>query len=143
MAEGALRGILAHYGLDLSTVLIDSAGTHEYRAGSPPFELATEAARKRGYEIGNITARSVGPSDFDRFDHILAMDRGNLRNLNYICPTRCRDKVELLLEYGDVYQGQEIADPYGQSPKEYEKALDMIEDGCRGLAALLIRVAPA
>ena len=38
-----------------------------------------------------------------------------------------------MLAYGDKYHGHEIPDPYGKKPKDYELALDMIEDGCRGL----------
>jgi protein-tyrosine-phosphatase len=34
----------------------------------------------------------------------------------------------------------DIPDPYGQKDKAYETALDMIEDGCRGLAAFVTKV---
>ena len=43
------------------------------------------------------------------------------------------------LDYGDKYHGQEVPDPYGGKPAGYELALDMIEDGCAGLAQLLAR----
>ena len=45
-------------------------------------------------------------------------------------------KIELLTEYSEKYHGKEIADPYGGKPKDYEGALDMIEDACRGLVEL-------
>ena len=139
MAESVLRGLLAQSGVEAASIDVESAGTHDYQLGQPPYELAVKAAHGRGYEIAARAARPVSPSDFDRFDHILAMDRANLRHLQAICPTRCKHKVELLLEYGDAHHGQEIPDPYGGEARDYERALDMIEDGCRGLAAILTR----
>ena len=139
MAEGALRALLDGKGIDSTAISIDSAGTHDYQAGSPPFVLAAETAKKRGFDISKCIARRVTPADFDRFDHILAMDYSNLENLKIICPTRCKHKIELLLEYGDEHHGKEIPDPYGRAPEAFEQALDMIEDGCRGLALILSR----
>ena len=67
------------------------------------------------------------------------MDRSNLSALKSVCPTRCKQKVELLLEYGDEFHGKEVPDPYGGKEEDFNLALDMIEDGCRGLARLLLR----
>ncbi len=141
MAEAALRALLAAKGIDAGAVQVDSAGTHDYHAGEPAFPAAVEAAGKRGYRIEPRLARRVVPSDFDRFDHILAMDRNNLVHLRTICPTRCKQKVELLLEYADEHHGKDVPDPYGGKPQDFDRALDMIEDGCRGLALLLSRAA--
>ena len=135
-AEGVLRNLLAKEGLE-GKLEIESAGTHEYFAGKPPFASAVEMAKRRGYDISGCVARRVASGDFDHFDMILAMDRGNLANLRTIAPTRSKQKIELLLEYGDKYHGQEIPDPYGGTEKEFQTALDMIEDGCTGLLELL------
>lgn len=139
MAEGVLRSLLASKGVDASQVRIDSAGTHDFRVGSPPFELAINSAAKRGYAIEQQLARQVTPHDFDDFDYILVMDRDNLAHLKSICPTRCKQKIELLLEYGDKHHGKDVPDPYGGQPRDFERALDMIEDGCRGFVQILSR----
>ena len=139
MAEGVLRSMLAAKGFDAMDVSIDSAATHDYQVGEPPFAMSVDAAKKRGYEIAHQVSRLIKPDDFDRFDHILVMDRKNLANLLTICPTRCKSKVELLLEYGDTYHGKEVPDPHGGPSKGYELALDMIEDGCKGLVQILAR----
>jgi protein-tyrosine phosphatase len=118
---------------------IDSAGTHDYQVGKPPFPAAVEIAKRRGYDITGCVARRISAGDFDRYDLILAMDKSNLKSLRTIAPTRCKEKIELLLEYGDRYHGQEIPDPYGGREEGFELALDMIEDGCAGLAKLLVR----
>ena len=84
-----------------------------------------EAARLRGYDLSACSARQITPADFDRFDMILAMDNANVADLRRLAPTRCKQKIELLLEYGDRYHGQEVPDPYGKPAKDFEIALDM------------------
>ena len=138
MAEGVLRKLLADAGRERDFE-IDSAGTHDYQVGKPPFQTAMECAGRRGYQISHLVARRVSPQDFDRFDAILAMDRSNVKSLSTIAPTRCKNKIELLLDYGDVHYGKDVPDPYGREGKDFELALDMIEDGCRGLASFVTR----
>jgi protein-tyrosine phosphatase len=137
-AEGVLRRMLSAKGL-VDRFQIESAGTHDYHEGKPPFPAAVEIAKRRGYDITLCISRRVSPSDFDQFDLILAMDRSNLANLRSIAPTRCKQKIELLLEYGDEYHGMEIPDPYNGKEQDYIRTIDMIEDGCRGLVELLAR----
>jgi protein-tyrosine phosphatase len=135
MAEGVFRKLLADAGRD-ANFEIDSAGTHDYHVGEAPFEMARQRAMSRGYEIGHLVARRVTSHDLDHFDAVLAMDRSNLASLKTVAPTRCKNKIELLSEYADRYYGKDIPDPYGGPEKAFDLALDMIEDGCRGLAAL-------
>jgi protein-tyrosine phosphatase len=118
---------------------IASAGTHDYQAGNPPFPIAAEIARHRGYELGARIARRIKADDFDHYDMILAMDKANIVHLRTIAPTRSKQRIELLLEYGDRYYGQEVPDPYGGAEPGFELALDMIEDACAGLVRLLAR----
>ena len=137
-AEGVLRGLLTAAGKG-DAIEIASAGTHDYHAGEPPFPVAVAVARRRGYEIAPRAARRVTSGDFDHFDLILTMDNANLASLRSIAPTRSKQKIELLLTYGDRFHGKEVPDPYGGKPSDYAIALDMIEDGCRGLVSLLLR----
>ena len=131
-AEGVMRTLLARAGLE-GEVEVDSAATHDYQLGMPPSEGARQAAARAGYELGPCIARRVGPADFDHFDMILAMDRSNLASLLAIAPTRSREKVGLLLDYAEAHRGKEVADPYGGSERDFAAALELIEDGCRGL----------
>jgi len=139
MAEGVLHRLLEQRQLE-PKIAIDSVGTHDYHAGEPPFPKAAAAAKRRGYEIGHLVARRITPEDLDKFDMILAMDRANIAHLRTVVPTRCKQKIELLLEYGDKHHGKDVPDPYGSDDKAYERALDMIEDGCAGLVEYLARV---
>jgi len=140
MAEGVFRKLIASNKPD-AQIEIDSVGTHDYHHGEPPFPAAVAAAKRRGYEIEHLIARRISPLDLDHFDMILAMDRANIMHLRTIAPTRCKQKIELLLEYGDKYHGKDVPDPYGGDEKAFETALDMIEDGCRGVTELVTRLA--
>jgi protein-tyrosine phosphatase len=137
-AAGVLRKLLARSAPEAS-VEVASAGTHDYHAGKPPFPAAVEVSRQRGYDITQHVARRIGPGDLDHYEMILAMDRSNMAHLKMSAPTRCKSKIELLLEYGDRFHGEEVPDPYGGEVRDFELALTMIEDGCRGLAKLLVR----
>jgi protein-tyrosine phosphatase len=144
MAEGVFRKLMVTTKPG-AEIQVDSAGTHNYHEGKPPFRLAVEAAQRRGYRIEHLVARRISPVDLDHFDMILGMDRANISHLRTIAPTRCKPKIELLLEYGDRYHGEEVPDPYGRDDSAFDQALDMIEDGCQGVAELmtsLARVAP-
>jgi protein-tyrosine phosphatase len=140
MAEGVLRKMIAARGAG-SAFDIDSAGTHDYYEGKPPFPHAVACAKARGYDLTHLVARRIRSHDFEHFDLILGMDRANLAALKAAAPTQCKHKIELFLEYGDKYHGSEVPDPFGGELKDFDRALDMIEDGCRGLADLLVRAA--
>jgi protein-tyrosine phosphatase len=137
-AAAVLRRYLGRKGLE-NAFEIGSAGTHDYHVGKPPFPTAVEVAKAYGVDITDHVARRVSPGDFDHYDFILAMDGANLANLRAIAPTRAKQKIELLLEYGDKYHGKEVPDPYGGELRDFQIALDMIRDGCRGLVQLLVR----
>ena len=137
-AAGVLRKFLAQGGFQ-EQVEVDSAGTHDYHVGKPPFPTAVEVGIAHGFDITQHVARRIRGEDFDHFDMILAMDKTHVNSLRTIAPTRCKQKIELLLEYGDKYHGAEVPDPYGGKVEDFERAYAMIKDGCSGLATLLMR----
>jgi protein-tyrosine phosphatase len=138
MAEGTLRWMASKVPLP-GPLDIASVGTHDYHIGKPAFPAAVQTAKAHGYDITRHVARRITPGDLERYDLILAMDRYNIANLRTIAPTRCKRKIELLLEYGEEYHGLEVPDPYGGEIAGFERAMRMIEDGCRGLMQLIAR----
>jgi protein-tyrosine phosphatase len=123
-AEGVMRRLIADEGLDIE---VDSAGTGGWHAGEPPDERATVAAQRRGVTLEGA-ARQVKESDFRRFDLLVAMDRGNLRDLLDLAPDEeAREKVRLLVADADV------PDPYYGGDRGFETVLDMVESACREL----------
>ncbi|MEO8383931.1 MAG: low molecular weight protein-tyrosine-phosphatase [Betaproteobacteria bacterium] len=136
-AEGVFRKLVANSALGYE-VQIDSAGTHDYHVGAPPDPRAVEHATKRGYDLQHLRARQITPIDFERFDFVLAMDNANIVHLSAMCPTRLSGKIELLLDYGGPDDQREVPDPYQGRPRDFERALDLIEAACIGLKTYLL-----
>ncbi len=136
-AEGVFRRMVEDGPLS-GKVEIDSAGTQGFHVGQPPDPRAIEHALKRGIDISDLRGRQVGAADFEHFDYILAMDDGHVRHLMAMCPTRLKHKVERLLDYGGGHKQTVVPDPYAGKAKDFERALDLIEQGCAGLHDYLV-----
>ena len=141
-AEGVFRAMVQSSPFG-EWVDVDSAGTADYHTGSRPDPRAIRIAADRGYDLSRIRARQVVERDFERFDYLLAMDDVNLKQLHSLCPPEHAGKLELLLEYGDDRDTREVPDPYYGSTHDFEHALNLIENGCRGLLASMAAHFPA
>lgn len=130
-AEGILRYKLAQAGL-AGRVEVDSCGTGGWHIGQPPDPRAQEAAAKRGFDLGDLRARQLDDTDFERFDYILAMDQDNLQILEQRCPQGCRAHIGLLLDFAG-YAGRPVPDPYYGGDRGFEEVLDLVEAGAEGL----------
>ena len=133
-AHGVFRRLVEQAGL-AQRIGIDSAGTHDFHVGHPPDRRARAAAAERGYELDDLRARMVVADDLASFDHVLAMDRSNHRALLAMAAPAERPRVELLLDYAELYRGQDVPDPYYGGPAGFDNVLDRVEAGCRGLLA--------
>jgi protein-tyrosine phosphatase len=133
-AEGVMRRLVEDAGLDIE---VDSAGTGGWHAGEPPDERATVAAQRRGVTLAGA-ARQVKESDFRRFDLLVAMDRGNLRDLLALAPDEeSREKVRLLVPDADV------PDPYYGGPDGFVHVYDLLDRACLGLLDHIRTTRPA
>ena len=132
-AEGVMRRVLDEAGL-AESVEVESAGTGGWHAGEPPDERATLAARRRGITLAGA-ARQVRAADFRDFDLLIAMDRGNLRELLAVArDEEAAEKVRLLREFDPASSGDlDVPDPYYGGDRGFETVLDMVEAACRGL----------
>jgi protein-tyrosine phosphatase len=136
-AEGVFRHVVDEAGLAMQ-IAADSAGTSDFQKGDPPDKRAQQAALRRGYNLSRLKARQVRPQDFHEFDHILAMDKKNLRDLNAIYPSGAKAKVSLFLEYAQSAKLTEVPDPYYGGPQGFELVLDLVEDAAQGFLRHLI-----
>ena len=132
-AENVMRHLLEKQGLSHAFEL-DSAGTIRYHAGNPPDRRMTEAARARGMEMQG-RARQVEGADLERFDWILVMDRDNLNDVQIMASHHAKGdaRVAMFCDFCDEHEEEEVPDPYYGGPEGFEKVLDLLEDGCRGL----------
>ena len=123
-AEGVLRHLASRMKIPLH---VESAGTHDYHVGSCPDERAQHHARQRGYDLSAQRARHLKPEDFEKFDLLIAMDRGHLRIMERLCPPQHRGKLRMLVD------GHDVPDPYYGGAEGFEQVLDMVEAACLGL----------
>jgi len=130
-AEGVFRHYVNEAGL-AGHIETDSAGTHAYHVGELPDRRARSAAERRGVSLDDIRARRVRDEDFERFDHVIAMDRDNLAVLIDRSDPAHHEKIRLFLEFAEGH-GEEVPDPYYGGTAGFERVLDMVEDASKGL----------
>ena len=100
MAEAVLR----HLAKESNTSLcIDSSGVSDEERGNPIHRGTVNELNKHHIPFQSHRAQQITQSDFDTFDHIICMDRGNLYQLHQMFGPS--SKIELLLE-------RDVADPW-------------------------------
>ena len=124
-AEVIARQLAARAGL--AGWQFSSAGLKDKHAGGPPDPRSVEACAARGYDLGGFTCREITADDFAGSDHILAMDRDNLAQLQERRPAGNATRIELLL--GDA----DVPDPYYGSEDGFTLMMDQLEAGVRKL----------
>ncbi len=131
-AEGVFRHFVQVAGL-ADQFQIESAGTSSAHVGEPPDSRSQRAARQRGYDLSAQRARQVQRDDFHRFDLILAMDAGHLRQLQRMAPKGSPAKLALFLDYAPNQPVRDVPDPYYGGPDGFSQVLDLIEAGAEGV----------
>lgn len=116
-------------------IYADSAGIADWRIGELPDQRAIQAAMFRGYDLSGLFARQINQRDFEKFDHILALDLHNFSATNEICPQQHRFKLQLLMEYAPAGYPKDVPDPYYGGADDFDEALTLIERATAGLLA--------
>ena len=131
LAEAVFRAEAERLGLD---VAVDSAGTGDWHVGEPPDRRAIAVAARNRVDISGLRARQVRPADFERFDHVVALDRENLANLRRLQPPGTRARLSLLLDHVEGREGEAVADPYYGEECDFDTAWQDVTEGARALA---------
>lgn len=142
----AANAIMQHYvdedGLT-DSFFIDSAGIGPWHVGQLPDRRMRTHGQRRGYRIDHIARQFDKTRDFDFFDFIVVMDEDNYRNITLQARNdKERRKVIRMADYLTDHKGRDsVPDPYYGGDADFELALDLIEDGCRGmLDALAVKM---
>jgi len=136
IAEAVFRKLVEQAGLS-DRVTIDSAGIGDSQIGQPPDPRALAAVSRRGYAMPRRRARQVAQRDFERFDWILAMDKGHLRELELMRPLMYAGRLELFLGMADDVDRDDVPDPYFGGSQEFERVIDLAEQAGKGLLAVI------
>ena len=132
-AEGVFRHLVAEAGL-LADFEIDSAGTAGYHTGDPPDPRARAAGKRAGIVVDGA-ARQFSAVDFERFDHVIAMDFSNLSELKRLAPNaEGQSKVRLLRSYDpDAPKDAPVPDPYYGDDAGFDHVLELCRTACQYL----------
>ena len=131
MAEYILKDMVKKRGLENQFIIASSATSREEiwgDVGNPVYPPAREELKRHGITCDGKRAVQLTKSDYDRYDHLICMDKNNLRNALRILGADRENKLSLLLDFAD---GGNIADPWycGNFDRTYR---DIVR-GCEGL----------
>lgn len=133
-AKAAIAEAAANAGVDIE---VDSAGTGAYHIGEPPDERMRRAGSRAGLSISGH-ARQFEPSDFDRFDLVVVMDRANLRDVVALAPDEdAARRVQLFRSFDPEADPADldVPDPYYGGADGFAEVVDLVRRAAAGLVA--------
>lgn len=113
-------------------VHVESAGTENYHVGERADSRAIRVAEEHGYPLASHRARQVRCTDFESFDHLLAMDHVNLRALDGMQAESARVKPTLFLTEAGLGDA-DVPDPYYGAEEDFELVVALARNGVAGL----------
>ena len=130
-AEAVFRSRMTEAGLNAH---YDSAGTQGYHVGEAPDHRSIQIAQGRNIDMAELFSRKLEQQDFERFDYLIAMDKGHEQEMHGFSPLEeHRQKVKLLLDYHSDYRGMDVPDPYYGDMIGFEHTYNLIEQGVDAL----------
>ncbi len=133
-AHAVMQKMVDDAGLD-DRIFIDSAGIGPWHVGQLPDNRMRRHGAMRGYQVDHIARQFDASRDFKDFDYIIVMDDENFKNITRKAHSdKERAQVLKMADYLTEHQGAtSVPDPYYGGEDGFELALDLIEDGCKGL----------
>ena len=131
LAEGVMKKMCAERGLDWE---IDSAGLIDYHKGELPDPRMMTTAERHGYKLTH-RSRPVKTADFEKFDYIIGMsDYINTRIVRDAPHVPFHAKIKNVAEFFvETEDYDEVPDPYCGTMRDFEIAVQLIEDACKGI----------
>ncbi|MDX2246236.1 MAG: low molecular weight protein-tyrosine-phosphatase [Bacteroidia bacterium] len=133
MAEGLFIHIVKEVGLS-EKIQVDSCGIGGWHAGERPDPRMRARAAENGVHLPS-RARQVRHSDFQDFHYIIAMDQGNLRDLESLA-TRVHGKKAHIVKmraFDPQSPGADVPDPYYGDQSDFDDVFIMLDRSCRNL----------
>ncbi len=130
LAEGILQDKVNARGLDWT---VDSAGTSGYHVGELPDSRSMAIARRHGLDLSYQRSQRFLPEHLAEYDFILAMDTQNYEDILSLCRTpEEREKVQLIMDYGDDPTVKDVPDPYYGGKDGFSDVYDMLDEATEG-----------
>ena len=128
MAEFIMKELVRKAGLE-ERYEIASAATSAEELGNPVYPPARRELAAHGISCKGKTARQITRRDYEDYDHLIAMEQYNLRNIRRIIPEDPEGKITLLMAHAG--SGEDIEDPWYTG--NFSKVYQQIERGCQAL----------
>ena len=128
MAEFVMKDLVKKAGME-SAFEIASAATSTEELGNPVHRGTREKLRQVGISCAGKTARQMNRRDYQYYDHLICMDRYNMRNMQRICGGDPDGKMRMLLS-------RDVADPWYTG--NFEDTYADVLQGCTQLLAEFI-----
>ena len=132
MAEFVMKDLVAKAGL-ADRFEIASAATSTEEIGNPVYPPARQKLAEHGISCAGKTARQMTRRDYEIYDHLIAMDHNNLRNMERFVGSDPEHKVSLLMNH--TARPGDVADPWYTG--DFEATWRDVLEGCTGLLAEL------
>ena len=112
---------------------VDSAGIDGWHVGEAADPRTRSVGEKHGVDVPSI-ARQFDSRDYERFDLILAMDKGHERALLARASKAHKHKIRLMREYDrPEHRGEDVEDPYYGGAEGFERMYQTLEVCCLNL----------
>jgi len=129
MAEGIFRDLLIQYNIQ-HFFSVSSAGTAGYQQGSPPDDRAIAALIPLGIDISLSRACGIQDLDLYAYDWIFTMDHENQEEICSFFSAHEKPRIQRVLEFVDGRSGEEVADPYYGTYREFEAVVQDLSTAC-------------
>ena len=132
LAEYVMRDKLEKCGLS-DCVTVASAAVSREEIGNPVYPPMKRLMESIGLCCEGHHARQMTLADYKEYDHVIAMDRSNLRLMERICGGDPEKKISLLLSF--AHRDDDVADPW--YTRDFQATLRDVEEGCSALLSYL------
>lgn len=133
MAEFVMKRLVRERGIERDFI-IESAATSREELGNPVYPPARRMLARHGISCSGKTAVQMTKSDYDKYDHIVAMDFMNVRNIMRIIGSDTKSKVSMLLDFTD--HPRSVADPWYTG--DFDSTYSDVTEGCQALLNTII-----
>ncbi|MDY6326074.1 MAG: low molecular weight protein-tyrosine-phosphatase [Bacteroidales bacterium] len=134
MAEFVLKQKVSTLGM-AQDFEIASAATSTEETGNPVYPPVKSLLDAHGISCKGKTARQITADDYRHYDHIIAMDSNNLRNLKRLIGEDTDGKITLLMDYTDT--PRDVADPW--YTRDFRQTWEDVQRGCDGFLDSIAR----
>lgn len=135
-AEGIFNTLLAEAGLT-HAFHVESFGIGNWHVGERPDPRSVRAAEARGHRLES-RAQQWNARDFERFDHVVAMDRTHVASLVRLAPNDAMQaKISLARDHTDGPRDLDVPDPYYGETEGFDDVVAICLDACTALLAKL------